>query len=420
MNEILRPQVEFTPVSKNTTLKLFNQALSVASEVDQEEVCRSYEIIENAHDSFNNPKRKNRATSAFLIHSRRTSDSDSSLDDVGRVIPSLAQKYDIPHELVDKIWNSLPPFELGSISGKLSSGQDIDCALISVPITPTGLAQAGRATDRFNYSFPKIKDAVQLASNLGADVVGLGETLASLTSHGKKLKEQYPDVEIVTGHTGTTYLINEWIRFGAQVLDKDLSDTSVTIIGAYGAIGSVVGRLLANEGVGRLSLHDKEDKVGGLKNIAAGLVNDFPYLSGRIDVSGGDISLAEACKRGEIIMSAASAPSSFIRSEHLNEGTIIVDDSQPPSITREEAEKAKSHLFWVVGSHPDLRRDFDYGIDGEWGCALEVVAMEARRGEFVGVGPVTIEGAEKFRGIAKDLGIGISYPQSFGEPVKLI
>ena len=78
---------------------------------------------------------------------------------------------------------------------------------------------------------------------------------------------------------------------------------------------------------------------------------------GEIEFTWGDEQLEASCKRADITTSSVTTYN-HIRAEHLKPGTFIVDDSQPPSVLREEAEKASAYVFWVVGHLPGIERTF--------------------------------------------------------------
>ena len=359
------------------------------------------------------------ANSAFLIHSRRYEDCDPELDDAGRCFPVLSQKYGVPDALVDKIWNLLPPFRVGKIAGTMPNGAEIDCALISVPLTTTRLYNAKSFTERTKYGIEKASEAVDLARKLGAQTIGLGETLASLTIHGKELrkaypKEQFPELEFVTGHTFTTYYIRRWAEEAASMKGLELKDATVTILGANGSIGTAMMELLAEKGVKKLILHDQEGKEKAIEKKAGA----FPQLDGKTEIThGGNKNLKAACENADIIVSGVAEKRPIIKVEDIKPGTIFIDDSQPPIFLREVAEQAGVTLLWVVGKLPlGIDRTFDYGIDGEWGCAMEVVAKQALGpSSFEGIGPVNAERVRKAEEIATTLGYELPFPQSFGK-----
>jgi len=388
--------------------------------------------IDKAFEEFEAPKEQlgGQATSAFFVHTRRNKNgsiktSDSSvfryLDDSSRYFPILDPKYGIPENEVEKLWNSLPPFKVGEISGFIDD-QKINCIIISVPITPKTLGDYRSATERVNYVRPRISQAAKLAEKMGARIIGLGETLASLTMHGKKLQEQFPEIKIATGHAFTTYFMTEWTNFIAEKIGINLKDSQVTIIGANGSIGSAMTEMLLEQGVSALRLHDQSNMLGALEKRKKEISNK--YLNRKIEITGGNENLREACRNSRIILVAASSPIPFIKAQHLDKNTFVINDSQPPSITREEAQRANSVTLWIAGTLPkELINTFNSGlIEGDWTCALEVIALEMDRAKTLEtVGPVTPQRAKKAGEIAKRLNMTLTSPQSWGvkEDIKL-
>lgn len=389
--------------------------------VPRDVLLESRKIIYKAFDDYGDPSErlKGTATSAFFLHTRRnkkngvdTDESFKHLDDSTRLLPVLDPKHGIAEEDVELLWNLLPPLKIGEVKGRLG-GKEVSCALISIPITPRGLESCNSASERAVYARPRIFRGAEFAEKIGAKVIGLGETLASLTRHGEKLQERLSsEVKITTGHAFTTYFMNEWAKFAAQKLGASLQDSQVTIIGAHGSIGTAMTEMLTEQGVGKLNLHDIGDVVGALVKKARAL-----GIEGKTKITGGNENLREACRGSRIVLVVASAPRPFIRSEHLDRGTFIINDSQPPGITREEAKKADSTTLWVVGNLPqEVKNTFDSGLVGaEWTCLLEVLALEALGSDILEtVGPVTPERVKKAGEIAQKLGIKLAMPQSWG------
>lgn len=365
------------------------------------------------------------ANCAFLVHTRRNKGPDADvtgnvfkqLDDSSRCLPILDPYYGMKEEDVELLWNSLPPFRVGEVRGVLN-GKKIKCVIISVPITPQALEDCTNATARVNYARSRISEASGLARKMGAEFLGLGETLASLTRHGEVLQEQFHGIKFTTGHAFTTYFMNEWVKFVAEKSEIRLEDSQVTIIGANGSIGSAMTEMLLEQGVGKLRLHDNDNMIGALRKRAEAIIRKHPDLNGKIGVTGGNGNLKEACRGSKIVLVAASAPKPFIKSEHLDPGTFIINDSQPPGITYEEAKKADSTTLWVVGGlPPGLENTFDSGLVGaEWTCLLEVLALHAcslRMTETTG--RVNYERMREAGKIAQKLGMGLPAPQSWGK-----
>ncbi|MDP2637962.1 MAG: hypothetical protein Q8P26_02795 [Candidatus Levybacteria bacterium] len=380
--------------------------------------------IHEAFANFNASERELRgtATSAFFVHTRRHRGSDTDvkskvfeqLDDSSRCLPILDPKYGMQEEDVELLWNSMPPFRVGEVNG-ISDGKEIKCAIISVPITPKGLEGNSSHTSRMNYARPRISQATELAQKMGAKTVGLGETLAALTNHGLSLQKNIKDLEVVTGHAFTVAFMNEITKQTAQDLKEDLRNLKITIVGAYGSIGSAMTEILLREGARRLSLHDKEDRIGSLEARRMKILENYP--DAQIGVTGGNSSLRDACRESRIVEVAASAPEPFIKGEHVDPGTIVINDSQPPSMTVEEAKKGKSKTIWVVGMLPHgFVNTFHYGLNqAEWTCLLEVIARDIGEKEIEGTGPVNPERAAKAWKVAQKLGMRLASPQSWGK-----
>ncbi len=393
----------------------------------------SISIIDKAFRENENPSET--ATSAFFVHTRRYRKTNVNvdgevfkhLDDSTRCLPILDPKHGMTEEDVELLWNSMPPFKVGEVKGTLN-GKDIKCAIISIPITPYALEQHNGTASRVNYARSRIIQAAELAKRMGAKTVGLGETLASLTDHGTKLKEKVSDVAVVTGHDFTTDFMNEIYNQTARDLDIDPRESQTTVIGAFGSIGTAMTEVLLAEGVRKFHLHDRKIMITALEKRKNEILERADgrgkklYPNAQIEITGGDDQLKKACEGSKIVLVAASAPEPFIKAEHVDPGTVIINDSQPPSMTSKEAKRGRAKTIWVVGKLPDgFKNTFNYGLVGnaEWTCLLEVIATDAG-GYTAETGRVTLERATCAREARRKLKIGLASPQSWGEPVPLV
>lgn len=413
---------DFGAINRETVFSILEKH---RSKIPQEIWCASLARFNKAFTEFYAPEGalKDTATSAFFVHTRRHRNGDSDiseeslrhLDDSSRFFPILDPKYRIPEKDVEVLWNALPPFRTGEISG-IANGKQINCAIISVPLTPQSLEDcSSSATKRADYARPRILQAASFAKKMGAKFIGLGETLASLTRHGKILQSQFPEIKVTTGHAFTTHFMTEWTQYAAKAAGIKLEDSQITIIGAGGSIGKAMTEILLDQGVERLNLHDKENMRGVLEEKQEEISERYPNK--KIKITAENDNLKEACVGSRIVLVAASAPTPFIKAEHLDKGTFIINDSQPPSITREEARKGNSVDLWVLAKLPEGFVDtFDSGLwDGDWTCALEVVALEVEGEKALEtVGPVTTQRVKEFGEIAKKIGIGLASAQSWG------
>ncbi len=430
------------PYDSERSLALFDK---ITNSVPHQVRESSRLLVEKAFgDLLAKPERlRGRADSAFLIHTRRFPQNDGlglppshpALDDAGMCFPALSLRYGIPDKAVEEFWETLPPFQAGTIGGFMPDGTPVTTALISVPITPTGLFASvhdGIAGPR-NYALPRIRAAVDLANKFGAQegFIGLGETLASLTNHGRILLQEYPDNDFNTGHAFTTLMIQRWVEEAARLKERDLADLKITILGAAGAIGRATLGFLVDKGIdpSHIILYDKlgaEDRI--LRNLREFGLDErgATILTG--DMFGMDGKLKQACGDADLLVSGMSTPFPIVKAEYLKRGASYIDDSMPPTLTREEADKADVSVFWVVGRLPDgMIRDLDYGLKGntgEWGCAAETVAMttlkkRGQKGVLDTVGPVTPERVTIAGKIADEMGIGLGEPQSYGLPTSV-
>jgi predicted amino acid dehydrogenase len=310
---------------------------------------------------------------AFLIQPRDW--EESNFGDIGDYLPAL--KYVEPQEKYE-FFLGLPPFEV--VPYRLD-GQRFG-SVICVPLSVDVLAQiekrGGNSTSRMRkvaeYALPIIGQAVRFARDrLGVKYLGLGEMMAKMTGYGKEIEKEFEGVEITTGHAGTTWLIEQTLLRAAELGGIDLRSQSVGIIGC-GSIGTAAAVRLAEGNVNSFVLFDlNPSSVSRLKGQLEGLGKSVEIA----DSAGG------VCGETKIIISAVSSISPVLKRNNIRPGTIIVDDSQPPTVLREEAEAAGGVVVWPLAKMPErIRREgnYNFGPNGvlpgsAWGCEMEITTL---------------------------------------------
>src|SRR3990167_2489467 len=130
----------------------------------------------------------------------------------------------------------LPPSEHCRITGlRTSEGDQITGSIVDAILTAKTLETLGSKRS-LPYARAQAIRAAQFAKDkLGVQIVGLGETLAANTHHGKVVDDEV--VHTTTGHGYTTYLIKATAEQAATLAHLDLSRSTISIIGAAGSIG---------------------------------------------------------------------------------------------------------------------------------------------------------------------------------------
>lgn len=312
-------------------------------------------------------------TFAFLVHPR-------DITDIYRPYPFF--KY-LPSKLVLAFARLLPPIRLSKIEGvrRTSDGAPLNGYLLSIVLGPEhmnsrrGLALAQK----------RIMQEIILAEKLGIERVGLGALTPSLTRQGRDLVPEgsgpYLTPSVTTGHTLTAWTIVRYLECLIQNRDRHVPSVTVAIVGAAGSTGSLTAKILARRKMtGRpllqLLLIDLKTKKEMLVKLADELARIAPGMAVRTSTDLHDL------KNADYAVTVTNAPGAIVRPQHVREGLVIVDDSQPRN-TGPELVKCGVTVIDVLSKVPGLRCNFDFGFvtkDPEitFTCLAETVLLASR------------------------------------------
>jgi predicted amino acid dehydrogenase len=273
-----------------------------------------------------------------------------------------------------------------------------------------------------------VADTVSFAKRQGANVVGLGATLPSITRYGLEIRKRVnaDEIEITTGHGGTAWLAG---HLALEALDRQKTRYSgkqgIGILG-LGAMGSVLAEFIAGEiEEVDITLFDKR-----LKKAARIAENLKQTHNGRIRIANDKDELFEG---SSVIVSAVtrSIDITKIRPRNL-EGRVIIDDSQPAAFEREAAIKRGAALLWVIGHSEDglFARESDWNCGDSmvgqadlFGCEAEAAAISTvdpgDRKKYAIDHRATPEDIHKIGRLFVSRRISLASAQSHGQPTHL-
>ena len=250
-----------------------------------------------------------------------------------------------------------------------------------------------------------MEQAVDMAAEWGAGIVGLGSMTGIVGGQGTFLAER-GTVPITTGNSLTVYAAIENLRAACVEAEVDLSKETVAVVGIPGSIATAAARLLAPQ-VGELLLvarrtSSKATKL--TKSLDAELILDIP----------------EALKRARVVVSATST-GGCIEQSALYPGSIVVDIGVPADVDGSSAQRDDVLIIsGGLGLVPDtMPRDsmwmaFHHGIVPS--CLGETInlALEGRGENFSLGRDLCCDGINEIGAIAKKHGFDFSNLLSFG------
>lgn len=322
---------------------------------------------------------------AFVVHPL----DPASLADFD---PSLKRFTDAQHvellERFDRASSLLNPAPFVVGSGTVGGDTIVHGELIGVPYTAEQLLSL--PTER---ACSVISDAVALATDRGAEIVGLGAYTSIVTSNALGLGEQ--PVPVTTGNAFTAAASVRAVLAAAAERGVVLPDATVAIVGAGGAIGRAIAVALAGR-VGRLLLvgrpGSRSARLADAVDAVDAVLRDALPRAGEawIDtaVETGDDAPA-AARRSGVVITASSTPHALLNADDFTANSIVCDVAQPPNLPPtlprdrpDLATFAGGMVTVPAGSDFNLRYGLPTGIT--YACMAETMLLALAKESGVG------------------------------------
>lgn len=264
---------------------------------------------------------------AFLVHPLKPQDVTKKVKILGK----------LPDRAIEAIMATWPPFKGGHATGiRSKTGAEIEGWFIALPRTPRQLMEMP-----VEKAYREIIKAGRLAERLGAQIFGLGAFTKVVGDAGITVAKNL-SIPVTTGNSYTAYTSIEGARVAAQKMGIDIRTAKVAVIGATGAIGSVISRILAKDGIEQLTLVARDrEKLTALaeiihsQNSSPGQGN--PHVTVSTDIN-------RAVSEADVIFTVTSAVQGLIDPRCLKPGAVLCDAARPRNVAREVVEKRKDVL----------------------------------------------------------------------------
>jgi len=290
-----------------------------------------------------------------------------SIGDMRRFDPTLEPFTDGELEgLRSRFAEFVRPFPADALAVRSAAGGVSEGELIVMPYLPSEIV-----TLPWDDALNLVQSAVDLASERGAEVIGLG-AFSSIVSDGGLALQVPPGVNLTTGNSFTSWAAMRAVETICANRGLDLANCTAAIIGATGAIGQALS-LFCSERMAKLILIGNpragEASIGKLRGVAEDCERHIASLAanGRSFAPG---SFAERLIRqkslattgenasgltittdldqhlptAQIVFAATNAVLPFIASRNLHKDAIVCDVSRPFNVAAE-----------VPGERPDVR-----------------------------------------------------------------
>lgn len=294
---------------------------------------------------------------AFIIH------PIDPKRDVSRKYPTLGK---LPAWLIDYLSLFFPPVFISEIKSVQSThtNQQLKGWFIACPLTPNRMMSLPP-----KVVYRKVIQTGKLAERLGARILGLG-AFTSVVGDGGMTIARNLDIPVTTGDSYTIAQAVRAIQQAAEIMEIALAQSTVAIVGATGAIGSICAEILAPQVAQIILIGRREEKLAevALKVKQAGC--------GQVQVSA-DMNLLQ---QAHFVITVTSAVDTVIEPQHLRPSAVVCDVARPRDVSRQVVEQRPDVLV-IEGGMVKVPGNVDFGFDFgfppkmAYACMAETMAL---------------------------------------------
>jgi predicted amino acid dehydrogenase len=311
----------------------------------------------------------------------------------------------LPDSLIEIFLERMSPVmmshvpEVRSATGATTKGWFVGC-----PLTPRMMV------DKLPIEtvYAKIVEAVTVAANEGAQLVGLGAFTSVVGDGGLTIQHQAP-VPVTTGNSYTVATAIDALVAACDAIEIDRRQAVLAVVGATGSIGKTCAQALAPQ-FGQTYLIGRD--LERTQQLAQG-------VSGAIATT--DFA---ALNEADAIVSVTSSDTAVIMPHHLKPGSVICDVARPRDVSL-LVSKERGDVLVIEGGvvevpgRPDMGVDFRFPKGLVYACMAEtmILALEDRPECFTIGKDVTLAQVEEISALAKKHGFKLAGFRSFERPV---
>lgn len=302
---------------------------------------------------------------AFIIH-------PLDATDIFRKFPRASK---LPESFLENCFRHLPSFTVSRISGvKSATGAEAAGWFIACPITSRLMFDLPE-----EYVLRKIIGAAKIAERLGAGIVGLGALTSVVADAGVTIAKNVR-IPVTTGNSFTVATALRGIRHACRLMEVELAEANLAVIGATGSIGKACARIMAKQ-VKELTLVGRNSE--SLAQLAQEIGRDEAV---KVRVS---TDISSALSQADVVITVTSAVDTVIKPHYLKSGAIICDVARPRDVSRLVAEARKDVLVFEGGvvqvpGPVNFGLNFGFPPGTAYACMAEtmILALEQRYESF--------------------------------------
>ncbi len=343
------------------------------------------------------------ATFAFIVH------PIDPKQDVARKFPWLARL--LPVRLIHFFSTYFPPVVLSRVRGVVSeaTGQEVTGWLLACPLTAHQFRHLP-----LKRVYAKIIQTGRLAERLGADILGLGAFTSAVGDAGVTVAQAL-NIPVTTGDSCTVAATVALVEDVARRFERPLHRLTVAVVGATGAIGRAVARMLAPRAA-RLLLLSRHRR--SLAQVQQQIEKETPQATVEATVE------KTRLRQAHIVVGVTSAVYAVLKPYHLHPGTVVIDTAIPRDASAGLARRPEflvldGGLMTVPGP---VDFGFNFGLPRKmaYACMVEtmILALENRLECYTLGKDIPPQKAAQMWQWAEKHGFRLAPWRSFGRPVR--
>lgn len=328
--------------------------------------------------------------------------------DAARKFPIL--RY-FPEPVIEQIALRMDPKFVSRITGiQSATGAQCEGFFVGCPLGTRQLLQLPH-----EIIYKKLVDAGKFSADMGAKIMGLGAFTSVAGDAGITVAKRLEGIISVTsGNSYTVYTAVEGLLKGAELMEIEISQSTVAIVGATGSIGAVCAKMLGSQ-VGEIILLGRDaEKLEKLKAEVEARSDNRAQVRTSTDVRA---SLREA----DLILAVSSAGKEIIFPEDLKVGAVVCDVARPRDVSKSVVEKRDDVLvieggvIVVPGQNVEFNFEFGFPRSTAFACMSEtmLMALEGTYENYTLGRDLTVEQVQGIGEIAKKHGFTLAGFRSF-------
>jgi fatty aldehyde-generating acyl-ACP reductase len=316
----------------------------------------------------------------------------------------------LPISVINWACQFFPPQYISEITGITSkeTGQAVRGWFVAAPYTPQALHDLP-----IEKVYDKIVDTINLAESKGAKIMGLGAHIAVVGDAGLTISQRV-SIPVTTGNSYTVAVAVDSMIEAANIMDIQMTEATVAIVGATGSIGKACARVFAGLCAKLILVGRDEARTNQIREICEG---NRAELVATNDMNG----IYEA----DIVLTVSSAIDAIIKPSHLKPGSVVLDVARPrdvsPTVARERDDVLviEGGMVEVPGANANFNFDFGFPQKKAFACMVETIAlaMEGRYENFTLGRDISPEQVRTMREICNRHGFKLSGFRAFEHPV---